>query len=69
MTFVPCSSQGCKAEGTRWAYEYAVAQRPAKVVLIPRDLWIPRFVCDTHAREAAARGAPVNPPFEASLSP
>ena len=67
MTEVPCSIIGCKLPGTRWFHEEVEV---AKYAFPPgyksMGLDIPRFVCDTHARELLARGhASVTPSLPA----
>lgn len=62
MTVVPCSVSGCLAEGTRWVHEEVRVAR-YEILLVPKTIDVPRFVCDEHAKEYAAEGRFVTPPL------
>ena len=62
MTGVPCSVPGCGADGTRWVHEQVRVERYG-VILLPKTIDIPRFVCDEHAKEFAVEGWAVTPPL------
>ena len=60
MRTVPCSVEGCNAEGMRWALQdvkvYVRGVNPW-----PKGTQIPRFVCDKHAAEFLNQGCSVTP--------
>jgi hypothetical protein len=62
MTEVPCSVEGCGAGGTRWAIQRVRVAR-YELSVVPKDVEVPRFVCDEHAKELAAAGAVITPPL------
>ena len=67
MSDVPCSTMGCKSPGSRWVHEEVQVTRhafPPGFQSLALD--VPRFVCDTHARELLSKGhSTVTPPLPA----